>query len=386
MKIRFRNIFGAWLACIFTVVAATPALAGRFPDIPGLLTLHCDLHMHTVFSDGEVWPAIRVQEALAEKLDCIAITDHLKFGKMGKHPEVQADRNRSYEIAAEAATGSDLIVIRGAEITQGMPPGHISGVFLTDSNIAHEDHFDTLATARDQGAFLIWNHPSWKSPDKKWEQDGIAGWFEEHERLVANGTIRGLEIVNGRTYSSEAHRWALEKKLTMIGSSDIHRLVSIDYDLENEHRPQTLVFAEERSASAIRDALFKRRTAVWYDGSLIGDPEFLEPVFHACVTVDDTRYLENLAVATVSNRCGMSFHAENTSDFEMYNSMRFFEFRPEKQRIIVIKTGAVLEQFDLSLSIKNLHTAPDAYLHTRLGFKSSGAITDKSVFKSMASD
>jgi hypothetical protein len=267
-----------------------------------------------------------------------------------------------------------------------MPPGHINGVFLTDSNIAQEDHFDTLATARDQGAFLTWNHPSWKSPDKKWEQDGIAQWFDEHERLVADGTLRGLEIVNGRTYSSEAHRWAIDKNLTIIGSSDIHRLVSIDYDLENEHRPQTLVFAEERSAEAIRDALFKRRTAVWYDESLVGDPEFLEPLFQTCVTVDDTRYLENLAVATVTNQCDMGFQVENTGDYDLYNGLRFFELKPGQERIMVIKTGTELEQFVLDLSIKNLLTAPDAFLQTKLQFVSSGRIKDKSVFKNMASD
>ena len=48
-----------------------------FPDIPGYLTLKCDLHMHTVLSDGYVWPTIRVQEALKDGLDAISITEHL---------------------------------------------------------------------------------------------------------------------------------------------------------------------------------------------------------------------------------------------------------------------------------------------------------------------
>ena len=28
----------------------------EFPDIKGYQTLVCDLHMHSVFSDGSVWP------------------------------------------------------------------------------------------------------------------------------------------------------------------------------------------------------------------------------------------------------------------------------------------------------------------------------------------
>ena len=48
----------------------------RLPDLPGYLTLKCDLHIHTVFSDGLVWPTVRVEEAWREGLDAIAITDH----------------------------------------------------------------------------------------------------------------------------------------------------------------------------------------------------------------------------------------------------------------------------------------------------------------------
>ncbi len=30
------------------------------PDIPGYKTLKADFHMHTVFSDGQVWPTMRL--------------------------------------------------------------------------------------------------------------------------------------------------------------------------------------------------------------------------------------------------------------------------------------------------------------------------------------
>ena len=51
----------------------------EFPNIPGYLTLKCDLHMHTVFSDGSVWPDIRVEEAVKDGLDAIATTEHLEL-------------------------------------------------------------------------------------------------------------------------------------------------------------------------------------------------------------------------------------------------------------------------------------------------------------------
>ncbi len=51
----------------------------NIPDIPGYITLKCDFHMHTVFSDGIVWPTYRVNEAWEDGLDVIAISDHLEY-------------------------------------------------------------------------------------------------------------------------------------------------------------------------------------------------------------------------------------------------------------------------------------------------------------------
>ena len=50
----------------------------EFPDLPGYKTLVCDLHMHSVFSDGSVWPDIRIEEAKRDGLDVIATTEHIE--------------------------------------------------------------------------------------------------------------------------------------------------------------------------------------------------------------------------------------------------------------------------------------------------------------------
>ncbi len=44
------------------------------PDLPGLKTLKGDFHLHTVFSDGEVWPTVHVREAWRDGLDVVALT------------------------------------------------------------------------------------------------------------------------------------------------------------------------------------------------------------------------------------------------------------------------------------------------------------------------
>ena len=50
----------------------------EFPDTGEYRTLVVDLHTHSVFSDGHVWPSIRVGEAIRDGLDAIAVTEHLE--------------------------------------------------------------------------------------------------------------------------------------------------------------------------------------------------------------------------------------------------------------------------------------------------------------------
>ncbi len=89
--------------------------------------------MHTVLSDGSVWPDIRVQEALRDGLDAISITDHIEY-LPHKDDIPHADRNRGYAMASQRAEGTGLIVINGVEITRSMPPGHSNAIFVKDAN------------------------------------------------------------------------------------------------------------------------------------------------------------------------------------------------------------------------------------------------------------
>lgn len=68
----------------------------QFPDPPGYQTLKCDLHMHTVFSDGNVWPTIRIDEAWRQGLDVISITDHIEY--QPHQDDIPTNHNRPYEL------------------------------------------------------------------------------------------------------------------------------------------------------------------------------------------------------------------------------------------------------------------------------------------------
>jgi 3',5'-nucleoside bisphosphate phosphatase len=249
----------------------------RFPDLPGYKTLACDLHMHTVFSDGNVWPTVRVAEAWRQGLDAIAITDHVEH-----HPhkaDVPTKHNRPYELAEEFAKAHGILLIRGAEITRDTPPGHFNALFLSDvAPLDTPDLLEAVKRATGQGGFVFWNHHAWQGEKK-------GQWLDVHTTMFQNGWLRGMEVANGDTYYPQAHQWCLDKKLTMLGNSDIH-----DPDLRREsssqdHRTMTLVFAKERSVAGIKEALEAGRTIVWIKDRLIGREELLSPFFAACVKI-----------------------------------------------------------------------------------------------------
>ena len=95
----------------------------RIPDIMGYKTLKCDFHMHTVFSDGLVWPTVRVDEAWQEGLDAIAITDHIEYQPHQK--DIPTNHNRSYEIALPRAKEKGILLIERRR-SRGRPRRGIS--------------------------------------------------------------------------------------------------------------------------------------------------------------------------------------------------------------------------------------------------------------------
>ena len=291
-----------FLTCIQQGISQSRQII-NLPDIPGYHTLKGDFHMHTVFSDGTVWPTVRVEEAWIEGLDIIAISDHIEYRPHSK--DVVADHNRSYEIAEPLAKKLGIILVRAAEITRSMPPGHLNVLFIENANLLERDDvFDALQEARDQGAFILWNHPGWKA-----QQPDTTLWWTEHTRLLNQDLLHGIEVYNFKDYYPEAIDWAMEKDLTLFGNSDVHPPIGMAYDLVENHRPMTLVFAKTKTRQGVRDALFNQRTAVYFDNTLMGTSTLLEPLFFASLDIDDSPLeLQNKEAAIVE--------IENNSDID----------------------------------------------------------------------
>ena len=334
----------------------------QFPDVPGYKTLKCDFHMHTVFSDGNVWPSIRVEEALRDNLDAISITDHLE--KLKHAADIpMPDRNRSHEEAVKAADGTNLIVVQGTEITRSMPPGHANAIFISDTNkVLVDDPIDAYRAANKQGGFIFWNHPTWIGQ----KPNAIAELMPMHEQLIADGLLRGIEVVNEDTYSDEALQIALDNNLTIIGTSDIHGLIDWLYNVPaGGHRPLTLVFAKKRSAKSIKDALEDRRTVALIDDSLIGREEHVVPLVEASLIVHKAAYVDKnnstVLALTLRNATSVSYTLENTSPYNFYTHTDVVTIPAMKDTTIQVKTIERLKELELTFRALNVVTAPNQH-------------------------
>lgn len=334
----------------------TGAQPFNYPNIEGYQTLKTDLHIHTVFSDGKVWPNIRVQEALRENLDAISLTEHLEYQPHLDdipHP----DRNRSYTIAMQEAKDHELLIIHGSEITRSAPIGHNNAVFIKDANkLMAEDEHIPFTEAKKQGAFVFWNHPAWYAQNP----NGNPMLSDFQKERINNGELHGIEVINSVDYSEESLALALEQNLTIMGTSDIHGLIDWDYTEKGNHRPITLVFAKERSLESMQEALFEGRTVAVYNDLLVGKAEFLNPLIKASIEVKSAKYINKTQILEVEleNVSSSPLLFQNQMDYSFYSSSPVFEIPAMGTYTLRIKTLEEKERIDLKLKAIGTFTAP----------------------------
>lgn len=336
------------------------ARALKFPDVPGYKVMKCDLHMHTVFSDGSVWPDIRVAEALADGLDAISITDHLEY-QPHKDDIPHPDRNRSYELALKEAKDHKLIVIRGSEITRKMPPGHCNAIFIADANkMLISDSIEVFREAKRQNAFTFWNHPNWV----RQRPDGVSTLTPMHKQLLKEKLLDGIEVVNDVTYSDEALQIALDNNLTFMGNSDIHKLVDWTFGVPNGgHRPITLVFAKDTTAEAIKEGLMNRKTAVFFKDLLIGRDDVLVPLIKESLKINSAQYTPKTTVleVEVENVTSCTFILQNRSKYTFHEDADVITLKPGEKTILMVKTVNKLANVDLPFEVLNGINAPKSH-------------------------
>ncbi len=333
------------------------------PDLPGYRTLKADFHLHTVFSDGNVWPTVHLQDAWRDGLDVIAFTEHAEY-----HPhasDVNEDIGRSFAIAKPLADQLGLILVPGIEITKPDPPkaplvlaegsAHFNALFVTDWKTLNvpDDLMEALRRAKAQNAFVFWNHPRYRV--------SRAEWFPRIARAFDAGLFNGMELVNGPDFYDESYAWIDDRRLTIMADSDAHD--PVPPRTATWHRPITLLFARTADLDGVRDALVSRRTAAWLGDEVWGAEEQLRGLWSAAVSLDSQ---------TLSRKGGLVLRARNTSAIPMRITVRqapaWFVLTPPLQlnaeSTTIVRpqvTGdapAGDQRIELALEITNLHIGP----------------------------
>jgi len=351
-----------------------------FPNIDGYQTLISDLHQHTIFSDGLVWPTIRVDEAIYDGVDVISMTEHLEY-QPHREDIPNKDRNRVYHLTKSYADNlnkrkkddKELIVINGQEITKSMPPGHINAVFINEANnLLHKDSLTGILEANKQGAFLFWNHPAWPAQ----RSDGIARLDDYHKYLISNKYLHGIEVVNELYYSEEALQIALDNNLTIMGTSDIHGLIDWKFEIPKYgHRPVTLIFSKSKKLEDIKNALFNGRTVIYYNNLLIGKSINLKPLIEKSLEIFieekvNQGYSEDgessIVDIKIKNHSSADIILENHSDYTFENNADIFTIKGLNSIILKTKVGKRKIEDHLNFKVLNGIIAPKEYLKIKL--------------------
>lgn len=279
------------------------------PQVNGYNVYKADLHSHTVFSDGQVMPELRVREAWKDGLDVIAITDHIEYRKNEaamvehlvkyadkKHKEavnhripqngeitkdgIMVDLNYSVKLAQKEAKGYGLTIIPGTEITRDVSvAGHYNALFSTDNNLIFApDTYQSIKNAKAQGALIMHNHPGWRKTSLD---------YSDLDKIVyEEGLIDGVEVMNGEEFYPGIIERTFEKNIFISANTDIHATTSEEYRSVGYDRPMTLILAKDKSLESLREALEQNRTLAFGFGTLCGAEQLLKDFFAASVKVE----------------------------------------------------------------------------------------------------
>lgn len=241
---------GSLALLVLAIVAGTAADRPRANGpvrLGGYLVLAVDLHTHSsTWSDGALTPWGLVLEARRQGLDAIAITGHNEVldSKVGRW-------------FAERIGGPTILV--GQEV---LAPGHhLIAVGIDRVVDSRADLVAQIAEIHRQGGVAIAAHPI---------QEFWAGFAAE-----AMGQLDGSEVCHPLVFGrpgaeAELTSFAARTPAAAIGSSDFHGVGRLG-------ACRTYVFATDRSARSILDAVRAHRTVVYGpSGHVYGDPALIQ--------------------------------------------------------------------------------------------------------------
>lgn len=242
----------AWLPLAGLAVALVVGTAIDRPVEPvartmgGYHVLAGDFHVH-VFPFG--WSPLSVRETLLEAtrqgLDVVAITPHLQTWQAGVAQWLAPRMSRS------------PIVLKGEEVTT--PGFHVLAIGVDGTISDRLPLGETLDAIHRRGGIAIAAHPY------------RAVW--DHYDSASLRKLDGSEVVRPEAQymeqgAAELREFHVRTPLTAFGNSDYHGFGLIGFS-------RTYVFATERTARGVMDAIRAGRTVVYDRDRAYGDPALI---------------------------------------------------------------------------------------------------------------
>jgi hypothetical protein len=214
------------------------------------------------------------------------------------------NHNIGYEFAREEAESSNVILVRGTEITK--PAWHFNAIFVQDNNAIAavvDDWEKMLAVSVEQGGFNFWNHPSWidRAPDTPpfgLKTGEPMRFHAEIDEASKKGLLHGIEVFNGTSYYPIALDWCNERNLVPVTVTDIHQSDWNTYGNQNPLRPMSLILAKDRSYESVKEAFFAGRIVGWAANMVLGRQPWVEQLFKSSVEIEKTN--NGLALRSLS--------------------------------------------------------------------------------------
>jgi PHP domain-containing protein len=224
------------------VVEAVPPVGLRSPAEAGWL--RGDLHCHTLYSDGDSWPADMLSEAVKRGLEFLGVTDHNQTGHHAAYAQVQ---------------GPHLpLLLPGVEVTTYGGHWNAWGTerFLDFREPTSAAVSRVMQAAAESGALVSVNHPKPFGPP--WEYPDATGF---HCIEVWNGGWPEDNEISLEWWDSLLRTG---RRIVAVGGSDTHRLKDLAGDRPG--RPTTWAHVrDDRSAAGVLHALHNGRAFVSRD-------------------------------------------------------------------------------------------------------------------------
>lgn len=341
----------------------------HFPDVEGNLVLAGDFHNHTIYSDGQVTPEVRIWEAWRDGLDILSLTDHPEYLDRA-FPE---DRGRAFERVKPLAKELGLVLLRGVELTTASaqpprPPFNDFVVhFLTDESVMKGDFHAAVRAAKEQGATIVWVHPGddWKR-ESAWLRD--QGWLDGIE-LRNTGSVgsAGTSYQPGvpSSFYPQVMEWCAKNNLAPFANSDAHWPIDHYHHRlsAGERRDMTLILARTRDENGIKAAIKERRVVAYFDETLWGAKRWVEGIGDAAIGFGATgliRPRERIYGVFVTNRSSFPFKVFFSADAaDAWFRPILVTLAPGSETMVPFVLRREAREFPVTLKLTNVFSGVD---------------------------